>query len=208
LTNLAEVKDLSGQIPKLVAEHPNSTGVGDNRNSALAHTSRATWADVSFRCGEPAQPKTGHCQAITDAFGPPLWRVHNLSAFVAPAEKESLANSIWDHTRESLQFEPQWEHMETQLAGAASRAVSGTANDIANMMARSQMARNAIDDEIARRRSNATLGVVDLADPETGRHMSVESGSNYYWVDPRGVIVGTTTDTHPSVDFRALLQLL
>ena len=71
----------------------------------------------------------------------------------------------------------------------------------------SQKRRNAIDDEIARRRSNATLGVVDVADPATGRRMTVESGTNYYWVDQRGAIVGTNTDTRPSVDFRALLQL-
>jgi hypothetical protein len=97
--------------------------------------------------------------------------------------------------------------MQLQLTAAASRAVSGNANDMANMIARSQKARDAIDDEIARRRSNATLGTVDLADPETGRRMSVESGSDYYWVDPRGVIVGTNTNTVPAVDFRALLQL-
>jgi hypothetical protein len=107
----------------------------------------------------------------------------------------------------SFQWNVQWQIAQVGIAGAASRAVSGASNDIADMVARSQQKRNAIDDEIARRRSNATLGVVDVADPETGRRMSVESGSNYYWVDQRGVIVGTNTDTRPNVDFRALLQL-
>ena len=44
-------------------------------------------------------------------------------------------------------------------------------------------------------------------DPATGRHMTVDSGAGYYWVDQRGVIVGTNTDTRPNVDFRALVQL-
>ncbi len=107
----------------------------------------------------------------------------------------------------SLRFNPQWAAMQLRNEGATSQMVSATANQIADTAARSQRARDGVDDEIARRRSNATLGVVELADPETGRRLTVESGSNYYWVDARGVIVGTNTDTRPTVDFRALLQL-
>jgi hypothetical protein len=44
-------------------------------------------------------------------------------------------------------------------------------------------------------------------DPATGRHMTVDSGSGYYWVDPRGMILGTNVDTSPGVDFRRLLEL-
>ncbi len=198
---IAEVKDLPDQIPKLVKETPNVIG--------------ATWGDVSFRCGEQAQPEMGHCRAGTEEFKPlgvgpsaiTSWNVFFLGAFLAPPGKEPLAESIYDHMLRSTQGNPQWQKMQSQLSGSAARAVSGAANDIADMAARSQRARDAIDDEIARRRSNATLGVMDLADPETGRRMTVESGSNYYWVDPRGFIVGTNTDTVPTVDFRALLQL-
>jgi hypothetical protein len=35
----------------------------------------------------------------------------------------------------------------------------------------------------------------------------VESGTNYYWIDQRGRIAGTTTDTKPSIDFRQLVRL-
>jgi len=130
-----------------------------------------------------------------------------MRAFLAPVEKEALAGSIWEQMRMSLHFDRQSENRTSQLAGAASRTVSGTASDIANIAARSRRTREAIDGDIARRRSNATLGVVDLADPERGCRISVESGSDYYWVDRRGVIVGTNTDTVPAVGFRALLQL-
>ncbi len=110
------------------------------------------------------------------------------------------------HMSRSWQYNPQWQMMQLRLTGATSRAVSDTASQIAEMAARSQRARDAVDDEIARRRSNAALDTVDLVDPQTGQRMSVESGSNYYWVDSRGVILGTNTDTQPKVDFRALVQ--
>jgi hypothetical protein len=43
--------------------------------------------------------------------------------------------------------------------------------------------------------------VIDVVDPDTGRVTKVDSGSNYYWVDPRGTIVGTETGTRLSLDF-------
>ncbi len=64
-----------------------------------------------------------------------------------------------------------------------------------------------MQDELARRRSNAILGVEDVVDPLTGREFKVESGSNYYWVDHRERIVGTETDVRPSLDFRELIRL-
>ncbi len=35
----------------------------------------------------------------------------------------------------------------------------------------------------------------------------LESGSEYYWMDHRGAVVGTQTDTRPNLDFRQLLRL-
>ncbi len=135
------------------------------------------------------------------------WAVNPIIGYLAPPEKASAAGAIMNQMLRSRRFNPQWEMMQSRVAGAASAIATSTANQIADMAASSQRARDAVDDEIARRRSNATLGVVDLADPETGRRMSVESGSNYYWLDPRGMVVGTNTDTRPNFDFRALLQL-
>jgi len=40
-----------------------------------------------------------------------------------------------------------------------------------------------------------------------GRQIKIESGSEYYWIDHRGTIVGTQTDTRPNLDFRALIRL-
>lgn len=62
-------------------------------------------------------------------------------------------------------------------------------------------------DELSRRRSNATLELLDVVDEATGRALKVEAGSNYYWIDQRGNVVGTETHTTPGFEFRPLLVL-
>ena len=96
---------------------------------------------------------------------------------------------------------------EIQAAGAKSRIISGATQEIAGMAESSQRYRDAVDDRIARLRSNATLGVTNVVDPATGQRTTVDSGSGYYWVDQRGMILGTNVDTSPGVDFRQLLEL-
>ena len=155
----------------------------------------------------------GFCAAATfrPAVGmggaPSIWRLSRLTGYMAPAEKEAMAASILNHMGRTFQVNPQWAMGQIQNEGATSQIISQTANQIADMAAKSQRSRDAVDDEISRRRSNAMLGVVDVVDSATGREIKVESGSNYYWIDQRGTIVGTETDTRPNVDFRALVQL-
>jgi hypothetical protein len=193
---VTEVKDRPDLIPQVTALAPD-----------LGRGARLSIGQSRFRCGQQAESPVGFCEAVTASPAGITWHVPGIEVYQAPPEKASTAESIMRYVASSRRFSQEWQTMQLQLTAAASRAVGGNANDVANMIARSQKARDAADDEIARRRSNATLGTVDLADPETGRRMSVESGSDYYWVDPRGVIVGTNTDTVPAIDFRALLQL-
>ena len=44
-------------------------------------------------------------------------------------------------------------------------------------------------------------------DEQLGREWEVSSGSNYYWIDPQGYIVGTDTYTRPEIDFRELVHV-
>ena len=41
--------------------------------------------------------------------------------------------------------------------------------------------KQAVDDEVYRKWSNATLGQTDVRDPGTGQEYKVESGHNFYW---------------------------
>jgi len=48
--------------------------------------------------------------------------------------------------------------------------------------------------------------VVDVGDPQTQQRYQVQGGSNYYWIDDRGSIVGTNTQFNPDpLWFREML---
>ena len=55
--------------------------------------------------------------------------------------------------------------------------------------------------------AKARRGIEQVRDPLTGRTDEVSSGSNYYWIDAQGRIVGTQTDTTPNIDFRRVFIL-
>ena len=185
-----------------------------SRDPTLANT-QFTIGSLSFTCLEQGRPKTGYCVALTKiSIRPPQiqlpyigWRVDALLGYIAPPEGIAQAEAVMLRLRDSVRVNTDWGMREIQAAGAKSRIISGATQEIAGMAESSQRYRDAVDDRIARLRSNATLGVADVMDPATGRHMTVDSGAGYYWVDQRGVIVGTNTDTRPNVDFRALVQL-
>jgi len=62
-------------------------------------------------------------------------------------------------------------------------------------------------DEISRRWSNAILGRVDLAHPQSGdTRYGVPSGSNHYW-ELAGKVIGTETYTSPGIGALELKNL-
>ena len=85
---------------------------------------------------------------------------------MTPPQGAALADEIMKHIAETWQWNPQWAMMQLRNEGATSEILSATANQIADEAARRQRARDAVEDEMARRRSNATLGIVDVVDPE------------------------------------------
>jgi len=181
----------------------------------MTASARFTIGSLSFSCREQGRPRMGYCIAKTTISIPPPqiqspfvnWQVDALFAYIAPPEGVAQAEAVMIRLRDSFQVNTQWGMREIQGAGARSRIISGATREIAGMAESSQRYRDAVDDRIARLRSNATLGVTDVVDSATGRRMTVDSGSDYYWVDQRGMILGTHVDTRPGVDFRRLLGL-
>ncbi len=55
----------------------------------------------------------------------------------------------------------------------------------------------AVYDRLSEDRSDATMDRQRLADDAGGHTYDVPAGSNYYWLDPHGQVVGTTTDQPP-----------
>ena len=62
-------------------------------------------------------------------------------------------------------------------------------------------------DEMIMQQQNAMMDQTDVVDQNTGEKFKVVSGSNYYWVNPQGTIVGTNAPSQPTTDFQLMTQL-
>jgi hypothetical protein len=89
----------------------------------------------------------------------------------------------------------------------SSRIAAQTQEAVSNIISDTYWSRQKTMDEISRRRENAILGTVDVVDPASGKQIKVDNSANYYWMDNRGMIAGTQTDTRPNLDFRELTKL-
>ena len=169
-----------------------------------------TAGEVFFTARAGGRPAEGYCFAgtqQTQMSGMGLWKVEHLFTALASAEKKDLARDVLVHLIESYQLNPQWAAMQQGITANTSKIVSQTHEEISGIIQSTYENRQRSDDEIGRRRSNAMLGVEDVIDPVTGRELKIESGSNYYWIDHRGTIVGTDTHTLPGLDFREMIRL-
>jgi hypothetical protein len=168
--------------------------------------------EASFTCQENGQPMAGYYftgTLRTRAASMPggNWHVEHLLGYVAAREKAALAQQVMQRIVASIAINPEWASRQQQTTMDTSHIVAQTNAAISKLSSDTYWSRQQSNDELSRRRSNATLGVEDVMDPSTGRQIKVESGSNYYWIDARGAIVGTETHTLPSIDFRALTRL-
>lgn len=166
--------------------------------------------EAHFTCRRPNGPARGYTFAATQStrgYGTGLWNVEHLYGFLASPERAAEAQQALTRMIGSFELDPQWVSMQQHLTAQVSHIVTQTNSQISDLIVRGFEERSAVYDEIARRRSNATLGLQDVIDEATGQPYRVESGSSYYWIDHRGNIVGTDTYTLPGIDFRELLRL-
>ena len=136
-----------------------------------------------------------------------IWRPEHLFGFLAGNDQVALAQEVLAHIIQTGQPNPQWLAMQQKVTADTSKIVSRTHDEISKIISDSYWKRSETMDEISRRRSNVMLGVEDVVDPKYGEQFKVESGSNYYWIDHRGTVVGTDTYTTPGIDFRELTRL-
>jgi hypothetical protein len=167
--------------------------------------------EASFTCEEGGRIMAGYYFAGTLSTRTQsqtgIWMVQHLFGFVAAREKATLAHEVVRHIVASVAVNPAWAQRQSQTTAETSRIVSQTNQAVSKIIDDTYWNRQRSQDEISRRRSNVILDLEDAIDPATGRQMKVESGSNYYWIDNRGTVVGTQTESLPSLDFRALTTL-
>src|SRR6185295_9526290 len=96
---------------------------------------------------------------------------------------EPQAREVMGHMLQTYQVNPQWAAAQQGTTAQVAQITTNSNREISNIITGGYWQRQGVQDEMGRRRSNATLGVVDVTDPNTGTQYKVESGSNYYWID-------------------------
>ncbi len=165
-------------------------------------------AEGSFDCESNSKSMAGYILLGTKLIntGPVAnWVVDNLFIYTAIPQEQAKAQSVLSHAIQTFAMNPNWVAMQGRIAKSPSDGVGPTEQQMSEIIKNGYEARSASLDEINRRRSNTTLGLVDVVDRQSGHVLKVESGSNYYWIDNNGQVLGTGSSWKPKVDFRELL---
>lgn len=176
---------------------------------AYGMSMQMTAGEVKFGCQGQGGAMRGYYYAttqLTEGYGMAQWNVEYLYGYVAPQSREGEAQQVLAHMLQTVQLNPQWTAMQQGINANASRIVAEANRVVTEAMSKSFESSQSTMDEISRKRSNANRGVVDVTDEATGMETQVQSGSNYYWIDQRGNIVGTDVYNRPTIDFRELTQ--
>lgn len=181
------------------------------RRLPTAGINRYDAGEAEYRFTRNGREGRGWALCITERVAAPqttLWHVWRLYLVEADASRFDEGADALSRMVASFRIDPVWAERQARLTAEQSRIITDMGQTVSRIAAEAHEGRQRRLDEIHRRGANARREVEQLIDPATGREMTVASGSRYYWVDPRGNVVGTSTDTRPDLDFRELVQLL
>jgi hypothetical protein len=166
--------------------------------------------EVEYRFVRDGRPFVGGALAITELLSTDVgssWHVWRLYLFEAPEDRYGEAVSALLHAADTFAIDAEWAQMQAEITAEQSAIIADMGDAVSESISEGYWGRQGVLDALSERRSDATLEVEPVADPLTGEPIEVESGSNYYWVDPRGTIVGTDVHTAPDADFRELVRI-
>jgi hypothetical protein len=168
--------------------------------------------EVAFTCDYAGQPLQGYYMAATQrtdmGFGTgALWMVTLLHGYIATPQKTLLAQEVLTRMLATFSSDLNWQAMQSRTTMTTSHIVTQTNAEISRMIDDSYWRRQAVQDDMSRKWSNAMLGRTDVIDPVTGETWKVASGSNYYWRHAgTNTIVGTSTYERPDINFEPLRE--
>ncbi|MCK4304239.1 MAG: hypothetical protein KAY24_08360 [Candidatus Eisenbacteria sp.] len=207
----------------LSGQHPDLRFVGERDRPELVQAVNGLYAnagmgiqftldagEVSFAFSQGGQDMRGYCLATTQLVQTGYvanWIVKDLLGCLSTRDREPEARAVLRHIMATLRVDPQWFAMQQGVAGATSQIVNNTNQEISKIITDTYEHRQRVDDDLARRRSNAILGTTDLLDQETGETWRVDAGHNYYWRrEHTNAIAGTGTHERPDIDFAPLVE--
>jgi hypothetical protein len=170
-----------------------------------------TAAEVTGTCQKGGQPYIAYLFVVTSA-APDMgvartWSVQTLSGFFAAAGRAREADAVLQRGIASFHIDPQWFAAQQGAERRIAEDNRRYREYAAELQQQTQAERWASWDRITEQRGDVLRGQTRVVDPESGQAYKVQSGNNYYWVDPtREVIVGTNTPYRPTWDFRELIE--
>jgi hypothetical protein len=166
-----------------------------------------TMGEISFTCSGP-RPLIGYAFAgtqLNNASGTGLWTAPYLAGWLATPEAAPTAKAVLQHVATTIRMNPQWVGQQQHLTREQGEIVARAHAEISKSIDDTYWSRQRVMDDINRRRSNNTLGLTDVRDPQTGETWKVVSGHNYYWrKDYTDTVAGTNTHDRPDTDFSPL----
>ncbi len=160
--------------------------------------------EAAFACNRGGLPMTAYALVSMTYLGQTgIWYADGIGAFLAPAPVAGVAAGVLAHMIASFTFNPVWLAHTSNNAAAVARAAAQSNAAISDSIMQGWETRGAALDRVMEEDSRARLGIDVYADPSTGTRYTVANGHQHYWVNPRGTVVGTDTDTVPN-GFRRL----
>ena len=143
-----------------------------------------------------------------------FWDADLSNYYRAPEAEFEAWKPVLGGILDSMQYNPAWEAAEVQrIQGRIAvsrmdtqrrlRQISQTVSETSDMMYNSYRNRQASDDRIAEKRSDATLGVHPVESP-SGDVYKVPDGYDQYWKDGLGNFYGGNSLTEPDIDWTPL----
>jgi hypothetical protein len=153
------------------------------RLDTIAGVNKFDAEELEYGFSNGGQPYRCGAICITEELTAPatkLWHVWRLLLFEAPEGREQEAAAVLVHMAETFRIDQQWAAAQAQTTAQQSRILADEQSATSKSISDGYWGRQGALDDISRRRSNATLGVVDVVDPAIGSSFKVENGSNYY----------------------------
>jgi hypothetical protein len=166
--------------------------------------------EVEYRYTSEGETYHGVALVVTELLQTDIggaWDVWRLVQ--AEATEERFADAVGHalHMTETFRIDESWALGQEQMTREQSQIIADMNDSISSTISEGYWGRQATYDAIFERRADADLQVEDFVDPVTGQSYELESGPEYYWIDPSGTIVGTDTSVAPTIDFRELLHI-
>ena len=198
-----------------ILEERDRRDVSQSLNATYARSGlpvRVDAGEVTFTCQQAGQLKHGIYFAstvlVTDSSsGTGIWRPDYLYGYLASAGKQDVAQAALNKLIESFQFDPQWQQRQQNVTMNTWRIVTEAQSYISKTMSDVYWNKVASQDRISRTRSNATLGVTQVVDPDTEVEITVDNSKLHDWKDHGGNVVGTNSSSAPPPGYRELIRV-